>query len=106
MAICDVLIAVDNVNKDIISEAIYEVSHSVEVCDGHTFFTFKSVEVDLTKDLAFVSISGALDELGTVNYALAIANNNTKSLVLTGSPYKYGIQAILSYGTPSEQNIH
>tara|TARA_R110000744_G_scaffold259918_2_gene374983 strand:+ start:3234 stop:3362 length:129 start_codon:yes stop_codon:yes gene_type:complete len=41
MSICDVLIAVDNVNKDIVSEAIYEANYSVEVCEDQTSFFYQ-----------------------------------------------------------------
>lgn len=106
MAIYDLLIAVDNVNKDIVSESIYEVDHTVEVHEGHTFFTFKEVEVNPKIDLSFVSMEGALDEIGEENYALAMANLATKTLVISGNPQKFGMQAILNYGVPPEEFIH
>ena len=64
MSICDVLIAVDNVNKDIVSEAIYEANYSVEVCEDQTFFLLSDIETDLSIDKSLMSIQGALDEIG------------------------------------------
>jgi len=105
MSICDVLIAVDDINQDIIAEAISEVSHQVETYKGQTFFTLKDIEMDLKKDLSLVSINGALEELGEDNYSYVRADILSKTLRITGNPVKFGMKALLTYGGPV-QSIH
>ena len=106
MAICDVLIAVDSVNKDIIAEAIVAVDHTVEVCEGQTFFVIKDIEMDLKKDMSLVSINGALEELGEQNYSFVRADLLSKTMRITGNPMKFGVKALLTYGEPNKQPLH
>ena len=105
MAICDVLIAVDDVDQDIIAEAISEVAHKVESYEGQTFFTLKEIEMDLKKDKSLVSINGALEELGEDNYSFVRADLLSKTMRITGNPVKFGMKALLTYGAP-KQSIH
>ena len=65
MAICDLLIAVDSADKDIIAEALYETDFSVEFCEGQAFFSIPEVETDLSLDTSLISVSGALEEVGS-----------------------------------------
>ena len=106
MAICDVLIAVDSANKDIIAEAIEAVDHTVEVCKDHTFFIMKEVELDLKKDLSMVSINGALEEIGEQNYSFVRADLLAKTMRISGNPMKFGVKALLTYGEPEKQPLH
>lgn len=106
MAICDVLIAVDSVNKDIIAEAIEAVDHTVEECEGHTFFVMKDIEMDLKKDMSLVSMNGALEELGEQNYSFVRADLLTKTMRITGNPSKFGVKALLTYGEPKQRPLH
>jgi len=105
MAICDVLIAVDSVDEDIIAEAISEVAHTVETYEGQTFFTLKDIEMDLKKDRSLISINGALEELGEQNYSFVRADILSKTMRITGNPVKFGMKALLTYGGPI-QSIH
>jgi|TARA_R110000823_G_scaffold280662_5_gene398853 hypothetical protein len=106
MSICDVLIAVDNVNKDIVSEAIYEANYSVEVCEDQTFFLLSDIETDLSIDKSLMSIQGALDEIGEKNYSFVRANIVDNSMTITGNPRKFGVKAILKYGVPKSEELH
>ena len=106
MAICDVLIAVDSVNKDIIAEAIEAVDHTVEVCEGHTFFILKDIEMDLKKDRSLVSVNGALEEIGEQNYSFVRADLLAKTMRISGNPMKFGVKALLTYGEPKKQPLH
>ena len=103
MSICDVLIGVDNVNKDIVSESIYELTYSIQVNNGQSFFTIMDVETDPKISLGLVSLNGALEELGATDYAMAVSNLENRTLVFAGNPDRYGMKAILTYGIDQEE---
>jgi len=102
----DVLIAVDSVNKDIIAEAIFELSHRVDVQDGHTFFVFDDVEWDVTKDHSLISIQGALDEIGKDGYAFVRSSYVDHALQMEGNLAKFGVKGYVTYGSSRSEVTH
>jgi hypothetical protein len=103
---CDVLIGVDNANKDLISEVLYDCSYTVEVCEGQTFFFLEDIETDLDVDSSLISLDGALDEIGYKNYCISTANINLNCLIIEGNPQKFGVQAVLKYGNAKPDKLH
>ena len=106
MSICDLLIAVDNADKEIVTEALYHTDFSVEFCESQAFFTIPEVETDLSLDNSLISMQGSLDEIGEDNYAVVTVELLNNSLSIRGNPHKFGIRALLMYGNMAAEALH